>query len=115
VDLSSLAIDLSQWMIGLDHVSIVAPILVQIAKQTFAGARYSEDFEGVYAERLYLLGELPPLYRRSQRRICFRTPDSDYDWFLTAWYRRIAANTELDEASPYGSHLILTMYSSLES
>ena len=114
MDLSSLAIELSQWLAQQDHVSIVAPVEVKIAKRTFAGARYAEDIEGQFAERLYVIDELPPLYRRSQR-ICFRTDDEDRDWFLTSWFRQVNICTEYEEACPFGNHFILTFFSSLES
>jgi len=109
------AIALSQWLHGQDHVSIVVPLVVRIAKKTYAGARFSEDREGVYAERLLDLGELPPLYRKSRRRLAFRTSESVYDWVLTAWYCRVVATPEYDEVHPHGSHFVLTMYSSAES
>ncbi len=111
---SQTEIRLSQWLFAGDHVAIVVPVTVQIAKRRFVGARYSEDIDGQFAEKLYLVGELPPLYRRSQQ-ICFRTDDAERDWFLTSWFRQIAANTEYTEACPFGDHFILTYYSELES
>ena len=108
------AISLSQWLFALDHVSSVVPATVRIARRTFAAARYTQDFEGQVAEKLYLDGELPPLYRRSQH-ICFRTDDEERDWFLTSWYRRVAGAQEYDEVFRYGDHTILTYYSPLET
>ncbi len=111
---SKTEIRLSQWLFARDHVVSVVPVGVQIAKRRFPGARYTEDCGRQFAERLYVIGELPPLYRRSQQ-ICFRTDDEERDWFLTSWFRRIAANTEYTEACPFGDHFILTYYSELES
>jgi hypothetical protein len=90
----------------------VAPVVAQIGKKSFVGVRFAEDCDGVYAERLYLLGELPPLFRR--RHVSFHAADQDQDWFLTSWFRRLQPTIEYDEACPFGTHFILTMYISVE-
>jgi hypothetical protein len=107
------AINVSQWLIWHDQIKSATPVIVQIAKRQFVGARYSEACEGTVQDCLYVLGELPVLHRRS--RICFRTADSERDWHLTSWYRRIAGTVEYDELHIFGSHLILTLYSELNS
>jgi len=104
----------SQWLIGRDQITTATPVIVQIAKRNFAGARYTEECEGTVLDFLYLLGELPVLFRRS-RRVCFRTANSERDWHLTAWYRRVAGTVEYDEVHPFDSHLILTLYTELNS
>lgn len=111
---TQIAISLSQFLIGLDHVGLVVPVAVQIAKRTYAGVRFAEDIEGVFSEKLYLIGELPPLYRSSQRHLCFRT-DEGTDWLLSSWFRHIAA-IEYREIHPIGdSHFVLTAFSLLDA
>lgn len=111
---SKTAITLSHWLFAQDHVSTVVPVTVRIAQRTFAAARYSEDYEGQFAENIYALGELPPLFRRSQQ-ICFRTDDAERDWYLTSWFRRVKGTMEYDEACPFGDHYILTYFTPLET
>ncbi len=109
-----LAIKVAQWLWARTTVLAASPVIVTISKQQFAGARYSEECEGVVLECLYLLGELPPLFRRG--RVCFRTSNSEErDWHITAWYRRIAPGVEYDQVHPFGSHIILDYYTELNS
>ena len=108
------AVNVANWLLNLDHITATVPVIVQIGKRTFAGARYSVDFKGDFAERLYLIGEFPPLFCRSGR-VCFRTAELEQDWCLTAWFRRIAANAEYDEVHQFGNHVELTLWSELET
>lgn len=107
------AFDVATWLVWHDHITSATPIVAEIAKRRFAGARYTEKCDGTVLDCLYLLGELPVLHRRS--RVCFRTADSEQDWHLTSWYRRIDGALEYDEVHIFGSHLILTQYSELNS
>lgn len=111
------AISLSEFLIGLDHVSLVVPVIVQIARRQHAGTRYAEEVEGCYCEKIYLIDELPPVFRKSQRQLCFRTSEGT-DWLLTSWLRHtyMPGNVEYRELHPFGdSHFVLTAYSSLDA
>lgn len=110
---TKIAVDLSQWLVWQDHIISATPVTVEITRQSFPGTRYLERCDGVELECIYVLGELPVLHRRS--RICFRTANSECDWHMTSWYRRVAGSIEYDEVHIFGSHLILTLYSELNS
>jgi hypothetical protein len=113
--MDQLALNVAKWLWARSTVLAANPVIVTIAKQQYAGARYVEECDdGVVLECLYLVCELPPLFRH--RRVCFRTSDSEErDWHVTAWYRRIADSTEYDQVHPFGSHLILDHYTELNS
>ena len=112
--MDQLAAKVAKWLWARTTVLAASPVMVMISKRQYAGARYSEECEGVVLECLYLAGELPPLFRR--RRVCFRTSESEQrDWHVTAWYRRRAGSIEYDEVHPFGSHIILDHYSELNS
>jgi hypothetical protein len=104
------AIAVAKWLLSLQHIAAAVPVMVQIGKQVFPGARYSLDQDGMPEERLYLVGELPASYRRSHK-VCFRTADSERDWYIAAWFLQCAENTEYREAHPLGSHFLLAVWS----
>jgi hypothetical protein len=106
----NIAISVAKWLLGLQHIATAVPVVVQIGKHTFPGARYTEDRDGNVEERLYLIGELPASYRRSHE-VCYRTSDSQCDWFIAAWFLKTGENVEYHEAHPFGSHFILALWS----
>jgi hypothetical protein len=107
------AMDVAKWLLSFNHIITAVPVAVRIGLRKYAGARITED-QGTSVVKLYLLGELPSLYRRSHPT-SFWTADSEQEWCLTAWFRRIAANDEYDEIHPFGNHILLTLWSELES
>lgn len=109
------AIAVANWLRSFSHITAAVPVVVQIGMRKYEGARITEDREGTSVDKLFLLGELPPLYRRS-RHLSFRTAESDQEWCVTAWFRRIAAsNAEYDEVFPFGSHIVVRLSSELET
>ena len=107
------AMDVAKWLLSFNHIITAMPVVVRIGLRKYAGARITED-QGTSIEKLYLIGELPSLYRL-YHSISFWTADSEQEWCLTAWFRRIAANAEYDEIHPFGSHILLTSWSELET
>lgn len=109
-----LPVRVAKWLWARSTVLASSPVIVTISKRQYPGARYLQECDNVVLECLYLIGELPPLFRRG--RVCFRTSDSEErDWHVTAWYRRVAGSIEYDEVHPFGSHLILDYYTELNS
>ena len=105
-----IAIKVAKWLLSLQHIATAIPVLVQIGKQTFPGARYGEDRDGLAEERLYLVGELPDAFRQPHKACC-RTAGSERDWYLVAWFLEVSETAEYREAHPFGSHLILALWS----
>ena len=66
--------------------------------------------KGVLQERLYIIGEMPPLQNRL-RGVCYRTDHSDDGWHLLAWCRLKRRCVELQEASSlrHPFHLALSV------
>ena len=100
------AIQVAKWLVAREHISTATPVIVQIGKREYAGARFTTGQE----ERLYLIGELPPLH--NQRRVCYSTGD-DTTWHLLAWQR--TACSEWREVQFGNSHFLLARFSALHS
>lgn len=97
VDTSRLA-DLRAWLESCRNPCYdVRPIRVQIGRQTWEGCEYKQDCDGRHPgapnqapytiHALYLLGALPPSYRRSSKEC--------YPWQGTDWY--IAGHTPMPD------------------
>lgn len=100
------AIQVAKWLVAREHISAATPVIVQIGKREYAGARFTTGQE----ERLYLVGELPPLH--SRRRVCYSTGD-DTTWHLLAWQR--TACSEWREVQIGNSHFLLGRFSALHT
>lgn len=109
----NIAIAIAKWLLTREHISAATPITVQVSGRTYSAARYSIRNNGSDEERLYVVGEMPPLHNR--RRICYRTDDqSEETWHLVAWQRTNCA--EWSEVNPFGSsHFILALWSPVET
>jgi hypothetical protein len=104
------AIQVAKWLVAKEHISAATPVIVQIGRRTYPAGKYSENHNGAKEERLYLIGELPPLHNR--RRVCYSTGD-DTTWHLLAWQR--TACREWQEVQFGNSHFILARFSALHS
>jgi hypothetical protein len=106
------AIEVAKWLLTREHISTATPVSVQIGRRTYAAARYTENHNSADEERLYLVGELPPLHNR--RRICYQTGDDvEETWHLIAWQRTTC--TEWNEVQFGTSHVLLARFSSLHT
>jgi hypothetical protein len=106
------AIAVAKWILTRDHITIATPITVQVSGRTYSGAKYTTRHNGSEEERIYVVGEMPPLHNR--RRICYRTDDQSEDtWHLLAWQRSTC--TEWQEVHFGNSHFLLARFSSLHS
>jgi hypothetical protein len=89
------------WLRSLPNITDVKPCRVKIGRKEWEGAEYvhvhqwqawhravqlGEHQAGEeYTERIvYLVGDLPPAYKRANR-VCF--PYGDYDWYVTGYYK----------------------------
>jgi hypothetical protein len=106
-----LAIAVAEWLLGRETVIAATPVVVQVGRRIYPAVRYSE---GRNEERLYLIGEMPPLHDKMWR-LCYRTDDSDYDWHLLAYFKQRTDCTEWREVHPFGSHFILAQWSPVEN
>lgn len=106
----NVAVQVAKWLLSFQHIAMTTPVTVKIGKHTFSGARYTEDREGSAEERLYVVGELPASFRRSHK-VCYRTADSDRDWFIAAWFLQQAFSVEWTQVHRFGSHFILALWS----
>ena len=105
-----IATKVAKWLLSLQHIAMTTPVRVTIGKHTFPGAKYTEDREGSAEERLYLVGELPASFRRSHK-VCYRTADSECDWYIAAWFRETGFSIEWRQVHRFGSHFILALWS----
>ena len=108
-----IATKVSHWLSSRRHIKMARPVTVQIGRRFYPAARYSEAHKGVLQERLYIVGEMPPLQNRL--RVCYRTDHSDDGWHLWAWFRLKHRCVELQEAYPFGTHFVLVFRSALEN
>ena len=76
-----IATKVSHWLSSRRHIKMARPVTVQIGRRFYPAARYSEAHKGVLQERLYVVGEMPPLQNRL-RGVCYRTDHSDDGWHL---------------------------------
>jgi hypothetical protein len=104
------AIKVAHWISSRRHTRNVHPAIVQIGRRFYPAARYTQ----VKQDRLYIVGEMPPLQNRL-KRACYRTDHSDDGWHLLTWLRLKSRNLELKEANPFGSRFILLFQSALEN
>ena len=103
------AISIAKWLLGRPNITVATPVSVQIGRRSYPAAKY---INGSDEERLYLVGELPPLH--SRRRVCYTTDaDVEKTWHLLAWQRTTC--TEWNEVHFGNSHFILARFSSLHS
>ncbi len=109
-----IAVKVACWLSSRRRIRAAHPVLVQIGRRTYPAARYTEAHKGVLQEKLYVVGEMPPLQNRL-RGVCYRTDHSDDGWRLLAWCRLKCRCVELQESHPFGSHFILVFQSALEN
>jgi hypothetical protein len=109
-----IAIRLAHWLSSRRHTRTVHPVIVQIGRRFYPAARYSQVNKRTWQDRLYIVGEMPPLQNRL-KRACYRTDHSDDGWHLLAWCRLKCRCVELQEAYPFGSHFVLLFQSALEN
>ena len=109
-----IAIKVAHWLLSRNWVRTARPVTVQIGRRFYSAALYSEAHKGVLQERLYIIGEMPPLQNRL-KRACYRTNHSDDGWHLLAWVRLKSRCVELQEAYPFGTHFTLVFQSALEN
>ena len=106
------AIQVAKWLVAKEHISAATPVIVQTGRRTYPAGKYTENHNGADEERLYLIGELPPLHNR--RRVCYTTDaDIEETWHLLAWQRTTC--TEWQEVHFGNSHFLLARFSSLHS
>jgi hypothetical protein len=106
----NIADQVAKWLLSFQHIAMTTPVTVKIGKHVFPGAKYTEDREASVEERLYLIGELPASFRRSHK-VCYRTVDSERDWYIAAWFRETGFSVEWRQVHRFGSHLILAQWS----
>jgi len=104
----------AHWLSSRRHVKVAHPVLVQIGRRLYPAARYSQAHKRTWQDRLYIVGEMPPLQNRL-KRACYRTDHSDDGWHLLAWCRLKSGCVELQEAHPFGTHFVLVFCSALEN
>ncbi len=46
----NIAVAVAKWLLGLQHIAVAIPVLVQIGRDTFPGAKYTEDRDGTPEE-----------------------------------------------------------------
>jgi hypothetical protein len=109
-----IAIKAAHWLSSRRHIRAAHPVIVQIGRRFYPAARYTEAQKQVLQDRLYIVGEMPPLQNRL-KRVCYRTDHSDDGWHLLAWCRVKSRCMELQEAHPFRSHFILMFQSALEN
>jgi hypothetical protein len=103
------------WLRSKTRVKTARPVTVQIGRRLYPAARYTEAHKGVLLqERLYIVGEMPPLQNRL-KRACYRTDHSDDGWHLLTWFRLKRRCLEWEEAYPFGTHFVLVFQSALEN
>lgn len=110
MDKEEIAIKLAHWLSSRRHTRNVHPAIVQIGRRFYPAARYTQ----VKQDRLYVVGEMPPLQNRL-KRACYRTDHSDDGWHLLVWCRIKKSCIELQEANPWGTHFVLLFQSALEN
>ena len=74
------------WLRSKTRVKAARPVTVQIGRRSYSAARYTEANKRGLQDRLYIIGEMPPLQNRL-RGVCYRTDHSDDGWHLLAWVR----------------------------
>ena len=109
-----IAVKIAHWLSSRRHVKTAHPVLVQIGRRLYPAARYTEANKRAWQDRLYIIGEMPPLQNRL-KRACYRTDHSDDGWHLFAWCRLKSCCVELQEAHPFGSRFVLVFCSALEN
>lgn len=114
MDKKETAIKVAHWLSSRRHTRNVHPAIVQIGRRFYPAARYSQGDKQVWQDRLYIVGEMPPLQNRL-KRVCYRTDHSDDGWHLFVWCRLKCRCVELQEAYPFGSHFVLLFQSALEN
>ena len=102
------------WLRSKTRVKAARPVTVQIGRRFYPAARYSEVQKRVLQEKLFVVGEMPPLQNRL-RGVCYRTDHSDDGWHLLAWFRLKHRCVEWEEASPFGTHFVLVYWSAVEN
>ena len=80
------AIKVAHWLSSRRHIRAVHPVIVQIGRRTYPAAGYSEAHKRTWQDRLYIVGEMPPLQNRL-RGVVIGPIDSDDGWHLLAWFR----------------------------
>ena len=114
MDKNETAIKLAHWLSSRRHTRAAHPVIVQIGRRFYPATRYSEAQKRTWQDRLYVVGEMPPLQNRL-KRACYRTDHTDDGWHLLAWFRVNQSCVELQEAHPFGSHFVLVFQSALEN
>jgi len=109
-----IATNVARWLLSKKFVKTARPITVQIGRRFYPAARYTEATKRGFQEKIYLVGEMPPLQNRL-KRACYRTDHSDDGWHLLTWFRLKQPCVEWQEACPFGTHFILVFWSSLEN
>jgi hypothetical protein len=109
-----IATRVAHWLSSQRHIRAVHPVIVQIGRRFYPAARYTEATKRGFQEKIYLIGEMPPLQNRL-KLACYRTDHSDDGWRLLAWCRLKSRCVELQEVHPFGSHFILLLQSALEN
>lgn len=113
--MNELAIKAAHWLRSKTRVKAAVPVTVQIGRRLYPAARYWEkQRKGLMEERLYVVGEMPPLQNRL-KRACYRTDFSDHGWHLAAWVRVKQSCAQLREVCPFGTHFVLVFQSELEN
>ena len=87
----------------------VVAIRVKIKGRVYDGMKYTDPrFNN--AERIYLLGDLPPCYLR-RRKTAFTFPRDPRDWYICAFMPPERFGTLEDQFKPFhpfGPHFLLT-------
>jgi hypothetical protein len=105
----NVAEQVAKWLLSFQHVAMTTPVTVKIGKHTFSGARYTEDRESTVEEGLYLVGKCPARYRRA--KVCFRTADSQCDWYVASWFVMVGFSREWQDVFRFADHFSLKRWS----
>lgn len=110
-----IATKIAQWLWSRTRVKEAQAVAVQIGNRLYQAARYVEAQKGgSHQTRLFIVGELPPLY--SKRKLSYQTdPDSEQGWHLVAWFRQKRPCLEWEQVHPFGSHFLLALFTPLET
>jgi hypothetical protein len=79
---TDVATELATWLSTRPSVTHAEPTTVTIGRTTYQGASYTTG----RGEWLYLIGDIPASFKAS-RKVCFRIPGDDRDWYVAGWWQ----------------------------
>jgi hypothetical protein len=114
MDTNEIATKVARWLSSRRHIKAARPVKIQIGRRLYPAARYTEAHKRRLQEKLFIVGEMPPLHNRL-KRACYRTDCTDDGWHLLTWFRLKRPCLEWEEACPFKTHFVLVFCSALEN